>query len=69
MTTTDRGLNKMITNKKTGKSRFFFILKDIDKAEANRLLKIHAKNLSEYDVLYQNFSIFENSQILRIKTN
>ena len=69
MTTTDRGLNKMITNKKTGKSRFFFILKDIDKVEANRLLKIHAKNLSEYDVLYQNFSIFENSQILRIKTN
>lgn len=45
------------------------MLKDIDKAEANRLLKIHAKNLSEYDVLYQNFSIFENSQILRIKTN
>lgn len=43
--------------------------KDIDKAEAKQLLKIRLKNLSGYDVLYQNFSIFENSQILRIKTN
>ena len=59
----------MITNKKNRDIPVFFMLKDIDKAEANRLLKIHAKNLSEYDVLYQNFSIFENSQILRIKTN
>lgn len=59
----------MISNKKNRDIPVFFMLKDIDKAEANRLLKIHAKNLSEYDVLYQNFSIFENSQILRIKTN
>ena len=41
--------------------------KDIDKSEVSQLLKIHAKKLDENAVLYQNFSIFENSQNLRIQ--
>ena len=46
--------------KKTGVIPGFLSLKDIDKSDVSQLLKIRAKKLAVYAVLYQNFSIFEN---------